>query len=165
MKRILILAVAWLALSAVAAAAQTTAAANLSFNIPTMLKIVNNSTASPWTMPVPTDAEIESGATISSTNVIDIETKGNVNYAVTVTAPNFTFTPPPAYPTDTYTKNANTASVTVGGTTAVLNSGTLLIQHPRGATNHDNATANVTVSLADHPGDYATVVTFTIAAN
>ncbi len=163
MKRILILAVAWLALSAVSAAAQTTATANLGFTIPTLLKIVNNT--GDWTMPLPTDVEIESGATISSTNVIDIETKGNVNYAVTVTAPNFTFTPPPAYPTDTYTKNANTASVTVGGTTAVLNSGTLLIQHPRGATNHDNATANVTVSLADHPGDYATVVTFTIAAN
>ncbi len=164
MKRILILAIAWLALSAVAAAAQApsqTATANLSITIPSMLKITNNT--GDWIMPAITTTDVDNGATITSTNALDIETKGNTAFKVTVTAPNFAFTE--LYAGDAgYVKSANTASVTVGGTTVALNSGTSLFTHTKGTWN-DNATASLTLTLSDPPGAYTTLVTFTIAAN
>ncbi len=162
MKRILILVVAWLALSAVAASAQIgtpTAQANLSLTIPTMLDIAASGS---WTIPTPTlVSDLDPGSTLTSTSDVTITTKGNVNYKVTVTAPDFTFTP--AVVGDTYTKLASTAAVTNGATTVVLNAAGSIITHNRGA-NSDNIGANVAVSMADHPGDYTTTVTFTIAA-
>lgn len=162
MKRILILAVAWLALSAVAAAAQTTATANLSITIPTVLKIVNNT--GDWTMPAPTAAQAETGATLQSTNQLDIETTGNVAYKVTATAPAFTFTEV-STPDAGYVKAASDATLvnTTVAASAALNSGSSVITRSRGH-NHDNVRADLTITTNDPAGSYTTLVTFTIAA-
>lgn len=163
MRRIVSLAIAAVVLSATVASAQTTATANMSINIPSMIKITSD--GADFAFPLVTATDIENSQTINSTAGPQLTTKANVGYTVTASAPNFTMSNPvSAADAGAYAKSAGDASVTTGATTKALNAGTALYTRARGSS-VDDISGSIHILLTDPAADYTTLVTFTIAAS